>query len=171
MKKKQIRKNIFKFSAITTLLGIVAIYWYLLPIPQYTATTLCSLEGRQVQVVIDVIWQRSLFSPAKVSGTITVDGTTYNSVGNVMYNDGSFLSELKAKFSSSPRSYMFSCGGPWVEDQDILYLDYAGENLDKEDSPGISCWVIPHGQQGTYYYGPAKNLDEVNAIIAKRTDN
>lgn len=171
MKNKPIRKNILKFLAIAAVLAIVAVYWYLLPVPQYIATTLCSQEGRQVQVIIDVTWHRSLFSPTKVEGTVTVDGVTYNSIGNVVYGDGSFFSKLKAKFRSDRYPYMFSRGGPWAQDRDMLDLYYTGEDLDQEDSRGIYCYIFPHGQKASYYYGPAKNIDEVNTILAKRMGN
>ncbi len=150
------------------MLGIVTIYWYLRPVPQYTATTLCSREGKQVQVVIDVTWYHSLFSPSKVEGTITVDGVTYSSQRNYVYGDNNFWSRLKAKFSSNPYPYLFSRGSLWTDDYDELCLRYTGEDLGQEDSLGISCEIFPHDKKGDYYYGPAKNMDEVNALLAKQ---
>lgn len=166
MKNQQIKKNILKILALTAVLGIVAIFWYRQPIPQYTATTLCSLEGKQIQVVIDVTWQRFLFAPTKVKGTVTVDGIPYTSEV-VEYGNGRFFDKLKAKFSSKQRSYLFSRGSMWTHDHDMLYLEHTDGELGGKDSLGISCWILPHGQHGNHYYGPAKNVDEVNALLAK----
>lgn len=171
MKNKQAPKKILKFLALTAILGIVAIYWYLQPFSRYIATTLCSQDGRPVRIIIDVTWQRSLFSPTKVTGTVMLDGTVYNSVGNVMYGDGSFFSKLKAKFNPGQYPYIFFRRKPGTEYFDWLYLDYAGGDLGQEDSLGISCQTNLYGQNGNYYYGPARNMDEVNALLAKRIKN
>ncbi len=171
MTKATVRNTSLKLMLIAAVLGLIFAFWYTRPVPQYTAAVLCSQEGEQVSVVIDITWYRHLFKPTDIRGTVTVDGKVYRSL-NTSSNQG-FLEDLKEKFRSGSPSFLFTSspdGTRWnLSSVDWLRLEHSGMDLSQPDSKGICISVSLHGQRsGNMYFGPAKTAEEARAILARQ---
>jgi hypothetical protein len=165
MRKKRIRKIILTLFFVGIVLGVLAAKWYSAPVTQYTTTTLCSQDGEEINVIFDFVWQRHLFSPTELQGTVTVGDKVYDYV-SMNYNY-TFLDKFLKKFDPNP-DFNFAVASntqKWWFDGDFLTVYHAGKNLYKNDSDYICiCTYLPGEHSGTFYFGPAKTADQAEKI-------
>lgn len=162
MSKKQI-----KIAAVILLAFVIGVVlWYKIPIGKQFTTILCSKGGQQVEAVFDVSWQRYIFAPTELKGTITLDGVEYLSImdTNAPLDRGGFFEKLEDKLSSTDVTHAFVLPGLYdgmESHSNRMYLWHADKNFDT-----ICIAVMKDGEQ-TDYYGPAKTAEEVENIIEK----
>ena len=122
-----------KIGLIIVISGIVLLLalciWYFSPSKKYGEMTLCSLEGEQIQAVIDVGWYRKPFSSIQCRGTITVDGDAYQSVDAEYHGEGT-ATPWFARSTSIQSLY-----------EDCLFLPYALHNAKTKDFAAV-CMIV-----------------------------
>ena len=158
------KKILISILLILTVFAGIALKFYLTPDKRYITTTLCSLDGKQVNVVFEVTWRRHILAPATLEGMIAVDRSVYR--GRVSDSRG-FTEQISAKLRGDADIPHFVI---WpqqsVEDafEDYVWLPYAGSGSDTDKFKLICLFVA---KDDTMYYGPAKNAEEARAVMGQ----
>lgn len=167
-KSKKIKKIIAAILFVAVILGICAIKWYRTPIHKYVTTTLCSEDGRQIEVTFDVNWQRYLFAETELFGTITIGERIYKK----RPVDVGFWEGLKNKFQKASCRYIFVNNQTAnLSEWNWLYLEQANSNDNTMNFELVCiCLIDAEESRGTYYYGPAGTAEEAKEVSGKIFD-
>lgn len=149
------------------ILALVALKEYLTPKHKFISTTLCSQNGECIDVILDVTWHRHLFAPTELKGTVTVGDKVYQSID--INGSDNFIERLNRKFHPPSLFYFRDVQGDWFHAEQ-MQLHYADRNSDTRNFNLIYMSITPPSKQGgvgTFYFGPATTVEEVDVILSK----
>lgn len=139
--------------------------WYLVPVKKNITTSLCSIDGEQINVTFNVSWHRYIASPTELKGTITINESIYYSLNdtNFAIERGSLLDRLAKKIKNDNPTPWFII--PTNNVFDIHYnsvqLLHVSMNFDT-----ICMLIVREGSSNTYY-GPAETKTEASIISSR----
>lgn len=169
MKKVWIKRTIVIMTIIGIISCILALKHYRAPVHKYATETLCSLDGNQIEVVIDVTCYQYLFQPTEVKGLIAIDGKVYR---NVSIKDNKTFNQLLEEKQRKDSLFLFAAwphDGHWIT-ADQIRLEYVDSVSDAKDFELICVSVYPYRPEGgsaDIYYGPAETKEEAMEVLEK----
>lgn len=157
-------KKLILFIAIIFLLSII-FTWYLTPLNKNISTSLCSMDGHQINVTFNLSWHRHIVRPTELWGRITIDDTVYYSIHetNTLINNGNLRDNFIRKLKNETPIQWFII--PSDNTFDMHKNNIQVVQLDR-DFNRIYMMVVRDGILTTYY-GPAENEKEANIISSR----
>jgi hypothetical protein len=160
---KRYNKKIILFTAIILILSMFT--WYLTPTKKNISTSLCSMDGDQINVTFNINWHRHITRPTELWGTITIDEIVYYSIHetNTIINDGKFLDKLIKKLRNETliQWFVISTNNAFdIHNNNIQIIQ-----IDR-DFNTVYITVVRDGIL-TAYYGPAETAKEANVISSR----
>lgn len=159
-------KRYNKMIILLIIILILSIFtWYLTPVKKNISTSLCSINGDQINVIFNISWHRHIARPTELRGTITIDEIVYYSIHetNTIINDGKFLDKLIKKLRNETliQWFVISTNNAFdIHNNNIRVIQ-----IDK-DFNTVYMTVVRDGIL-TAYYGPAETAKEANVISSR----
>ena len=102
---------------------------YLQPFVRTAEFTVCDLDGKQHQISAELYFQRRLFSPTSVEGSVRVDDTRYATLFRVRNEKNGVVTP---HFDENEYDFWFNLRAKWQEIQtSVILLAYDGGYTDR----------------------------------------
>jgi hypothetical protein len=156
-----------KYLFIILLFIIIIMIWYHLPIKINETINICAIEGEKESIIFDIRWNRYLFKPTQMTGTIFYQGKEYRNItdASTSYKNGNyfeiFISNFKRKLQNEKIVPMFIISGG---DQMDFVRNFIMPSVSDIRLNDFYLYIVKEKNEKTYY-GPADTKEEAIQLM------